>query len=278
MEIKIKKITATTHIKGESAYVSSVLEYDENQNETLSVNYTLTGELDGKEESRYDAAGNKIENLHYFTEDEVSNHHFFEFNADNRLLKERISYADGSETIRSYARDTQNNAITITSVDDEGDLEEKEIVKLDAENRMLEQTIWDEDELIKEHHIIERDDDGRVVKMINLDEHGKTISQTLQEFNQAGNITKRISLNAKGALADSVLYSYDEQNRLIETKVGSRLLIKNEHNDEKGSETEIRVNASGMVEDRNTTYLNEHGRITKEEGLDANIEYEYEYY
>ena len=153
MDKKIKSITALTSVNGDSienAHKSSYIELDVLGNEVLSVTYYNDKTVETKTVSQFNEKGWKTEEINYISEAEVGEHFVFERNEQGQLLRELIKYADGSESVKTYERDAQQNTITITTVDDEGDLEEKEFIKTDGNDNVLERILYDEDEQVKE--------------------------------------------------------------------------------------------------------------------------------
>jgi len=278
--MKTKKITTYHSISDDEQtdrYVSAISEFDANEHEILSISYTPDGEIEHKTVYKYNDDGLKIAETNYFDEDEVSDSHVFEYNAQKLLIKEVTSFIDGSETIKTIVRDEQAKTVTVSSHDDEGELEDMEWVQLNAENRVIERKLFDEDEKIKEHFTYIHDDAGNVLNAKEYDENGNLYRETVQEFNSYNEPTKRIVKNAKGEIVDYTIYTYDDKNRVLEVKFGNRYLIKHEYNAENNSHTEMRILGSGQMDEKVTYIYNSEGKTIREERLDSTLEYDYEY-
>ncbi|MGC9331059.1 MAG: hypothetical protein ACP5DZ_04180, partial [Bacteroidales bacterium] len=139
---KIKSIkTIQTEIDGTS-FTSEYLEYNDDNDLTLSIKYDADGNVIEKIENIY-KDGKKVIEENYISEDELAEEHHFEYDPDGKLKTEKIHYAEGYSATRHFIRDKIKRELRIEEVDENGDIEELTVQKYDENDQLIEKTGYD---------------------------------------------------------------------------------------------------------------------------------------
>lgn len=261
----------------ENSFLKSLIEFDENGNETRKETYFGPDELESKIVATYDEKGLLIEEINYDESNEETNRTFVERDSEGRPVKTTLSYADGSKTFKTYLREDDGKLITMTEISDEGEFESKEKVKLDNDGNVIERTHYNENDEIADQHKFEFDENHNIVHEITY--HGQTlVSESKNFYDDAKNLIKRIILNANGETIDWAIYTYDEKGKLTEQQYGDHTLYKMQYNEKGMVVTEQKVNAMGMVDYNKEYVYNDEDVLMKELDYSGTTTFEYEYY
>jgi len=276
---KVKRLTVfLLPANTENKIVQSETEFDMYENETFSVKYFEDGGIEHKVVAKFDEKGKKTEEINYFDENEISEHYYFTRNSAGLVENVKIKYADGSESIKYYKRENNNKQITITTVDDNGDLEEKEILIFDDNENVLERTLFDEDNKQTEKHINTYNDKNQLLHHKEFDADNKLSSEKEYEYNEAGSLLKRITYTPSGKIVDFIMMTYDAQNRPIEHKLGNRYTIKYSYNEAENIQIEERYKPNGVLEHRAELKFDDENRLLEEIMPYGKKVYLYEFY
>ena len=272
----IKSVTTkTTDKESGNCFTNSYIEYDQNGNETVSIDYDYDQTINAKNLTAYDAKNRRVELKIFSDEDTINETHFFEYLSDGKIMKETIVYFGDSKSVKTY--EYADNRITLTTVDENGDEEEKEIFVTDSDGNVLEHIVTDYDGEQTSHQISEFEN-GRVVMTKSLDKHGKEINHRIFKYQDDGQISFAGVLNQKKELLDSNSYQYDEKGREILQTIGARGKITTEYDDENLTCTSTTMSSSGRIVGQTVTTFNEDGRPVREEDFSTIREFEYVYY
>ena len=274
--MKIKTSTQKTTFKESgTCYTNAYSEYDENGNETLSIDYDESGVAVSKTITKYDDQNRKIELQIFSGDDELNETHFFEYGSDGRISKETIEYQGGYKSIKSYTH--SENGLTITTIDEDGNEEEKEVLVSDANGNVTEHTITDYNGEQSLHQVSEYAD-GKLIISKNLDKDGSEINHRIFKYQDDGKLTFIGILNPGKELLDSYSYQYDEKGREILQTIGTRGKISTEYDDEKHTTTVVTSTGTGQIVNQTVTSFNEDGMTIREEDFNTIREYEYTLY
>lgn len=274
--MKIKTSTQKTTFKesGE-CYTNAYSEYDENGNETLSVDYDESESVVSKTVTKYDDQSRKTELQIFSGEDELNETHYFEYAPDGRISKETIEYQGGFKSVKSYTH--SDNGLTITTVDEDGNEEEKEVLVSDADGNVTERTVTDYNGEESLHQVSEYTD-GKLIISKNLDKDGSEINHRIFKYQEDGKISFVGILNPKKELLDSYSYQYDEKGREVLQTIGTRGKITTEYDDENRTTTVVTSTGTGQVINQTVTSYDENGMTIREEDFSTVREYEYTLY
>jgi hypothetical protein len=274
---KIKSVKAFTSSTNDDfdEYLSSIIEYDALGSVIHHASYLNEDEIESKVVSKYNEKGWKMEETTYMDEEDISEHIVYERDENGKILRELRSYADGSESIKTY--NYEGNIIKTLMVDDEGFEEEKEEIHLNENQNIILKLVYEEAE-IKEKTINEFDEQARLTKTTEYGRKEEFLQERTTSYDNAGNVAQRVSRNRKGEVIDYTSMKYDEQNRLVENKIGSRYTIHYHFNDEEKSLTEERFLGNGALHEILVSKFNDDNLIAEEiHGL-SKIRYEYEFW
>ncbi len=273
----VKILTHSLEEGEEMSYISAFLERDKQGNIILSETYFAPNELESKIISKHDEDGNKIEEINYLSEDEISEHFFFHRDIKGKILKEELNYADGSKSIKLYLRNETEKTLTITTQDEDDNIEEIEFLKFDSNKQVIEKILHNENNKMKEKTLYEYDDSQRIRKRTEYGANETLIVERNFFHDEKGNLIKQFGVKNK-KLLDSVVFQYDEKNRVVETQIANQYLIKYSYDDENHSQTEERFAPNGMLEFQQISFFNEDGLLVEEQIGELTKKYEYTFY
>ncbi len=279
MKPKIKSITAYSRTNDtDDVFKSAYTEFDKHGNEIMSINYISENEIETKIVSKYNEQGYKTEELNYITEDEIGEHTIIERDADNVIQNIKIVYTDGSESIKNYHRDTENNIVTIETVDDEDILEEKEVIKHTGTDEILERCVYDENNNLVEKTVNQFDEEKHLINAKEYDENENLRYERKFYYDDKGNLTKRVSITKDNKLMDMVTIKYDDKNRILEQTIDKSYIIKHIYDDEGRLHTEMRFAANGMKEFEIVQKFDENELLIEEKNMMLTTNFEYEFF
>ena len=225
--------------------------------------------------TKYDDKNRRIEIKIYSDEEELNETHSFEYAPDGRLNQETIEYQGGFKSVKSYIH--SDNGLTITTVDEDGNEEEKEVLVSDADGNVTEHTITDYNGEQSLHQMSEYAD-GKLIISKNLDKDGSEINHRIFKYQEDGKLSFVGILNPKKELLDSYSYQYDAKGREILQTIGTRGKISTEYDDEKHTTTVVTSTGTGQIVNQTVTSYNEEGMTIREEDFSTVREYEYTLY
>lgn len=274
---KVKRLKATTSYNNSDVkYLSAIHEYDENGNQTLDASFSEDGETENKTISIYDNKNRRTEILIYFDNEQLSSHSIFEYNENDKIINEAIKYNDGSSSIKIY--NYEKNKTTIIQTDDEGELEEKEVLILDEAERVIERIIYDDTNTQKERHQNTYSEDGTLINRIEYGQKNDFVAERQFKYDENKNLIMRKSVNQKGGIIDLIKYKYNEQNKLVEQEMKNHFIVKYIYDEEKREMIEERYHANGILVQRTLSRFNADRFLVEEQHLEHTITYEYELY
>ena len=256
----------------------SYIEYDQKGNVICSESYNDDGSIESKTISVYNKDGFMIEESQYFDENEISEHTKYVRDDDGELLSARKEFAEGYESEINFERSKAKKTLDIITKDEDGELEEREFYKFDDEGKMLVKCIYNYNDDLTQMFDNEYDDKGRLMVQTEYGKAKEFISKTKIEYDEEGNLTKQVSYNRKGEPTHWILLKYDDKNRVIEQQIGKEYLVKTVFDDDNLTQTESRIQASGIVERVVVSKMDEDGRILEENDGLSFTKYVYEYF
>ena len=273
---KIKSIKAWAYF-GDEKFLKSLVEFDENGNETRKETYFGPDELESKILTIYNEKGLIVMETNLGEDNQETEKTVIERDTDGNIIKATLIYADGSETIKSYVHEENGKLVTISEVSDEGEFESKVRIRLDEKDNVIEQTSFNENDEITEQLQYVFDEKRNITKEITFNGSNK-VSESSYIYNETGNLAKKVTLSASGETIDWALFSYDENGKLIEQQYGDHTLYKIKYNEKGMPVNEQKVNAMGMVDYIKNFIYNESDELIEENDLTSKTTFEYEHY
>lgn len=247
----------------EEGFLSSYVLMDADGRHLEERSYSDNGELETKTFAKYNEQGHLVEEINYMSEDEISEKLSYERNSDNKIGKITIEYADGSKSFKKFSYG--QNSLEISTTDDEGESEGKEIRGFDSNGNLIEKVIFDDFNNLEEKEIITYYE-GNLVKSKTIYDKNDQIEMIVNyNYDEKLNLVSYIKTNAKNQIIDKVLFSYDEYNQLVEQQIGSHYIVRFKYDNETNTQTEERYDMTGALKFVVTTRFDSDKRVLVEE-------------
>ncbi|MCF8230332.1 MAG: hypothetical protein K9G58_16205 [Bacteroidales bacterium] len=268
-------------------YLSQYLEYDQDGNELLEINYTPDGVIQDKTEKKYDEQGRMIEQKYYDGEDLLAEHLTFERDNEGKIHREFMHYLDGSKDTTFFNYNTEGQLISKITKDEEDQEESREEYTYQHENRIKYEK-HEEGELKKKEES-RFDEKGNLVESIVTDHEQQDYYSLKHEYDGDKRI-RTFRYHQDGKLIEKLEFRYDDGNiKLVQQETAAGKVIQQFEHDEKGNtlkqeefNSDNQLNNSierNYDEEGNPletkVYINLHGQ-----GIDRNyiLKYKYEFY
>ncbi len=248
-------------------------EYDDRGNLTKEVQYDNNGQVDVANGYKYDDKNRLIEEIHYY-EEEVGEMISYQLDSEGRIVRSETRYADGSVSVKDYSR--TENMITIQAVDEDGDIESEDLLKLDEKGNILEEVHLDEDHKVESKFINTYNQKDQLISRVEFGENDEFIRKVLIEYDDKGNAVAETHLNRKDEVMDHITFSFDDHGNRTEWQ-NSTYLHRTIFDEENRPVREERLNRrSSLVENFTEYKYDEEGRIESEKTFSMGEEYELE--
>jgi len=280
MEKKIRIIK--TYIgdpqNAENEHLSMIREFDVNGNQIFTKEY----DEDGKvvfENKLVVAENNRIlteETISYT--DDYGEKKTFSYDADGKLISEKIEYDGGWFSIRKYERDAAKRSIRIVSCDEDDEVEEISETEYNEKGDILCHKDYDENNKQKDMIVNTYREDGLLILKEEYKDSKKPEKIHHYYYDDAGQITAVQTLNQTGRPLDWVKLVYDENGKPVEQLMMSGAKITVEYDVDSKTVTETHYNPSGAVTVLTKTMRDEEGNIIEEKNIDSLNRFVYEYF
>lgn len=219
----------------DKTYKSSYREFDPNENVLIDETYLSDGTVDRKYEYQY--KGNKlVDEKLYYGGDELSEHISYEYDGEY-LVKKYVHYQDETKDVIHHEYDDNGNLIRKTTVNNDGETEETEIMEYEAD-RVVSYSVYEDEE--DSPSVIERwtyDENGEVTDYYNYDEFEGYITTVKSSYDENGRLYQTKGYR-DGKLKEKVGYKRREDDgkpeEIIEEQPGVKTRVKLEY-DNKGN-------------------------------------------
>ncbi|MEA3447588.1 MAG: hypothetical protein U9Q98_03940 [Bacteroidota bacterium] len=274
---KIKSIkTIQTEIDGTS-FLSEYLEYNDDNELTLSIKYDADGNVIEKIENIYED-GKKVTEKNHISEDELAEEHHFEYDTDGKLKTERIHYAEGYSAIRNVIRDKNKGELRIEEVDENGEIEEYTVQQYDENDKMTEKAEYDHRGKLVSAVRLTYNDKGQVVVQ---EEYEKKMKKPVRireySYTENGDIESMIVKNHKRKVIDRFVLEYDDKGHLLKQQSAQAGIISREYEGDL-LKKETHTNAAGNIIAQTEYDYDEHGNVIKESNDMVKKTYEIQYF
>ena len=232
----IKTVTGTTAFIGENGnaeneYKSSYQEFDKQQNIIKEIYYTIDGEIETKNEYKFNESNLLIEEIHFLDEIEIADQLNYFYNDDKKLYKIETRYSDGSQSIKTI--DRTKSKTTATILDEENNFEGEEIQIFDQEGNVIEEIIYDEDKKISQKFTHTYNDKNQMTSITEYGEDEEFIIKRTLEYNEEGKIIMESHYNRHDKLTKQIALEYNDDGEVITQQIGNSYLIKTTFDDKK---------------------------------------------
>ncbi|PLX00097.1 MAG: hypothetical protein C0593_01735 [Marinilabiliales bacterium] len=193
--------------KNTDKFLRETTEFDDNGNEILRIEYNPDGSIEQKTSREFDEQ-NRIISEKVFSEGEIVENKFWEYDSNGRAVKEIQKYIDGSYDTTTIIYNEDGEVTERRTTDDEGEEAGKEIMV--RENGLLKQhTMYDDFGEVEADEENFYDEENRLIKKISLNLEGE--KETIEiTYNEHGQIYREILLNEDGKIMERNTYTYGE--------------------------------------------------------------------
>ena len=210
MKKKIHRIEIRTQTQGEDKYLNELSVFDHSGNPTLQEEYSVEGEVESRIESKYDDEGRLIEQKQLIENGELADHKVFTRDDSGKIIRTEIYFQGGSKSIQTNIYDPEEKTLELLEVDEDGELETKEVSHLNEEKLVLLKEIYNYEDKLTEAFRYSYDQHGNMIRRDQLDHRKKLIIYTEYEYDDSKRVVIRASRNRKGKLSDFLKIDYDE--------------------------------------------------------------------
>lgn len=238
--IKVEKVFRTELRQGkrmeETRFQYSEKHFDENKNLIMSKITDPNGVLTEKYIMKYNEKGQPVEREYYVEDDNWSEKSKSEYDENGRLIKEIITYMDGSESVTTFKYENDKIVSVITVDTDDDEVIESTQRQFNAEGKLLKEEKF---------------------------EYGELVSVEENTYDNNGNLTHRKIYDAKDEKYTEEIFVTDGDKVLSYTKTfpdgrteeyknifdESGKVIRVDHSGEYKSHSEIKYTPDGLIEE-----------------------------
>ncbi|MBL0104859.1 MAG: hypothetical protein IPP51_14525 [Bacteroidetes bacterium] len=250
----------------EEEFLEAKIELDSEGRILSELKYLDSGELEEENTYTYNAAGKLMSHVLYFATEDVTERRLMDRNEKGDLISETKMYGDDAGEKTEYQYDEKGNITAIVQYDEEGEFLSKEEIKyndkgnvtdriqMDSGNKVtgrtsytyngeleIEECEYDGNGSMITKTVAKFNSEGKELSSVQTNPQGKLISAVQNVFDDRGNVIEKIY---KDFYSKKVLFTYDEQNRMIGQEV---------------------FDSSGLLLRRNTFVFDEEGNVAEEQ-------------
>jgi hypothetical protein len=277
---QLKRVT-TRVLHAESAfdpYVASINEYDSEGRIILAINYDEQGGIEQKSKTDYTPTGKISEIKEYLDEDTIGEHIRYERGENDEVIAIHKEFADGSFSKMIFEKEDKNRSLEIKTVDDEGELEEREVHFFDEKGNIILRETYNWRNILTHKFENQYNAEGLLIKQTENQVPDKLILTSELEYNENGQVISQVTRNQKNQITHRILMEYDKLGRITKQQVGNYYIVSTSYNDAEKMETEVQVNANGITEYEKIRRFDSEGILLEEITGNLIRAYEYEYF
>lgn len=252
---------------------SFLQELDKHGNVIREVDYKADGGVDNAADYTYDENNRLIKEVHYY-EDGVSEIIRYNLDENGRRTEVETTYADDSKSVKKIVRD--NNTITVTTFDEDGDTEEEEQIKYDEQGRIVEEVKTDEDGKTVTHSEYTYNNKGKLLYKTEYEGDNGSFIKTTLDYDNRDNLVSETQVTDQGNLVQSVNYQYNDKGE--RTTWQNNYHVHHVEYDEHGrpvtEETKNRMN--NLIENFTEYKYNQQGLVAEERTFNLGGQYQIE--
>lgn len=274
----------------DNSYRTLLNEYDEGGRLLKAATYDPEGNVIEMYEYTYDALGQLAEEVLYYDEGEEAEHRWYQYNENGAPVAEKVIYQDGGEAHITYAWDEKGSLTEKVTTDQDGEIEQKEIIEWDGD-KMMREVFIAEDNVVVSENIHTYDEEGRRVETIMIQPKDKMRTRLVFRYDEKGARTQMLKYNTQDKLIEKVAYTVDDKGNVTELAEedaagvkttrstfddNGNTVLQEEYNDneELNHRVERTMNEHGDMAE-STVYIDNHGNSANQF---YTIRYDYEYF
>ncbi len=271
--------------------LSSVTQYDEQGHLFEEIKYNSDGEIEERHHYKYDNAGRVVEYKMEMPLDEVEESTRTTRNEKGFATCIQKFYGDDGGEKRDFIYNNLDEVESISHYDEEGVLEQKEVLSYDDKKRLVKREVYDENNSLNKVTTFLYGDNDQPVEQNEFDSKNNLLSKVAFTYDDHGNEIKVLQTNEKGEKTTVIITQYDDLHRPVHRKSsGFYTRITQYAYDEKGNLTEESLSdENGMIITRSLHDYDENNRLAADAyyetdltraGRDTSLgsRYEYEFY
>ena len=193
-------------------YITSETEYNENNNIINEITYTPDGSIEQRYKYKYNSEGKLQEELLYYEDGEIADRKKYEYNDKGYLLKELIYYQDKTFDTIQYNYNADMNLIEKTTVNSDGETDEKEIFEY-SNGKVILNAIFDGEKNKFYETTFKYNEDGKVTELKEWDSETNKKTKSVSTYDDNGVLIKQIRY-ANDSLIAKMTFTLDENNRV----------------------------------------------------------------
>jgi hypothetical protein len=278
MEKKVRIIR--TYVRpslNDDEFLMMIREYDKNGNQIFTKEYDEENQVIFENKLNFENEKLISEESISYT-DNYGEKKSYTYDESGKLIAEKIEYDGGWYSIKKYERDSGNRILTISSYDEENQLEEMSQTEYDEKGNIVSYREYDEENNLKQMVKNNYREDGLLVLKEEYEDSKKPIKTHHYYYNDEGKITAVQTLNSSGRSLDWVKINYNEKGRPQEQLTMSGLKVVLEYSENEKTITETQISSSGEIVNITKVIKDENGEISEEHSVDKMKRYVYEYF
>ena len=198
-----------------NSWLTSVEEFDMNGNLVKTISFNPGGDISEHYQYKFDERNNMTEELIYFDEQTVVEHHILVYDASDKRIQEKIIYEEGGEIIVEYTYDEHGNMVQRMQKDSDGEVEELEKFEYDH-GKIIRTYLYDGENLELNRREYAYNDHGKLIKFSFFSADPDTNYVTENFYDENGVREKTLKYNAKNQLIEKTIYTTDDTGKVIE--------------------------------------------------------------
>jgi antitoxin component YwqK of YwqJK toxin-antitoxin module len=268
----------------------SYQEYDRNGNIILEERTNPDGSFGEKYEHKYNDQGQLIESILYDEEDEILERKTITWISVDKASDETTHYLDGSSDTLHYIYDTDGKLIEKKLIDDEDELEMREVFEYNDGKLIRNEKFDGSGESVSKYELT-YSDGGALTESSFWTSEGGDISTLVTTFFPSGRKASELKYNTGMNLVEKVTFEEDQQgriSRIIEEDPYKKNTTVLDYDEAGNLIRQEETNHEGRMNNHITRIFNESGNLVETKvaaavrGMDVIHEYklitEYEYF
>ncbi len=280
-------------------HLSSIREFDKNNNVIKEITYLPTGEIEHNTTSEYDYKNNIIVNCIFDENNELLQRHEYERDAEGKITVEKCFYAESDEPDFTYYKyDQNNNLVEKVNMDSDNDIYSRHLFAYEN-NLLVKSTLYNDSNQLEHEKNMQYNNQGQLILELDND-YIDNIKRTFKyEYDEFGNRSKILIYNKNNQLISKSLYTFNEQRlttELIEEDINGEFTTKFNYNEQKlmisqekfDADDDLILRFEYIYEGNNLiktkTFVRDNDLLEMESELEDNmicrafVDYEYEFF
>ena len=267
-KIKTEKIYRATAIPDrefefnrDESLLQSKNEYDPDGNLILEITFNAAGNINEKNEYKYDAQGRQEISIIYSEEDEPLETRRTYYDEDGNVLKEEIIYLDGTVDSTEYH---YKEGLLIDKVQktDEEEIESRETFNYEDGRMVLYEKFNEDGKMVYQLKNTYKQSMIEETEIRSLE--NEQPSRQVIHYNKAGRRKEELHYDHRDRLVSRNQYEEDDQGRIIRVKeenVGSKNLTELMYDEQGRPKSQVETDVNGETVSQIERFYNDEGRM-----------------